>query len=216
MHRGEDGRASPRRPARHSMPSAPCPTAGRTARARGSRWPAPPGRGARAPRARGRWRRDLSGVDLAEARVDVPAQRARRRGRDARRGATACAAGCSCRPSRPAVARERAVLGATRTSRGSSRGGTQARARPRGQDARDVLDRVHGEVGAPVEERLLDLLHEEPLAADLGRAAGPGSCPRVVTTCSSTSSRSGVAPPRASRRRRGTGRARGRSGGWRR
>lgn len=34
--------------------------------------------------------------------------------------------------------------------------------------ARHVLDGVHGEVGPPVEQRLLDLLHEESLAPDVG------------------------------------------------
>ncbi len=39
------------------------------------------------------------------------------------------------------------------------------------EPGRHVLDRVHGEVGAPLEESLLNLLDEEPLAANLRERA---------------------------------------------
>ena len=42
---------------------------------------------------------------------------------------------------------------------------------PLRKHARHVLDRVDGEIGAPLQERLLDLLHEEALASHLGQRA---------------------------------------------
>ncbi len=60
-------------------------------------------------------------------------------------------------------------FGATRTSRASTRGQRDAREdEPGGELAGDVLDRVDREVRAAREERLFDLLDEQPLAADLG------------------------------------------------
>jgi hypothetical protein len=38
---------------------------------------------------------------------------------------------------------------------------------PRGQRRRHVLGRVHRQVEAPIEQRVLQLLHEEALVADL-------------------------------------------------
>ena len=43
------------------------------------------------------------------------------------------------------------------------------------QPGRHVLHRVHREIDAPVQQRLLDLLGEEPLAADLGERVGQRS-----------------------------------------
>ena len=56
---------------------------------------------------------------------------------------------------------------ATSASRGSARSGNAASASPARSRRGQILRAVHGEVGAAVEQRLLDLLHEQALAADL-------------------------------------------------
>jgi hypothetical protein len=54
-----------------------------------------------------------------------------------------------------------------KTSRASSRGSTASDREPRRQHGRHVLGRMHREVDARREQRLLDLLGEQALAADL-------------------------------------------------
>ena len=66
---------------------------------------------------------------------------------------------------------------------------------------RQILGRVHGEVGAPVEHRLLHLLHEHTLAAERVDRADRAPRSPVVCTSTSSTSRSGTARRRAVRRR---------------
>ena len=95
---------------------------------------------------------------------------ARSRGRAARAAPAPCAAARRCRPGalrqRGDARRRRRV--ATSASRGSSRGRCAAITSPGGSQRRHVLQRMDGESIAAVEQRLLDLLGEQALAADLG------------------------------------------------
>ena len=59
-------------------------------------------------------------------------------------------------------------LRVTSTSRGILARGKGAEHEPVGQHRGHVLQAVHGDVDAAVEQRLLDLLHEERLAAEVG------------------------------------------------
>ena len=59
----------------------------------------------------------------------------------------------------------------TSTSRGSSRLSTPADRKSGRQHRLHVLQRMHGEIDAAVEQRLLDFLREKALAADLGKQA---------------------------------------------
>ncbi len=80
---------------------------------------------------------------------------------------------------------------------------------------RYVLRRVHGEVGAAVEQRLFDLLDEQTLAADLAQGAILDSVPQWSRPAALRSSGSGVLAA-GRRRTRGTERAPRRSYEWRR
>ena len=190
VHHGEDARRLASSSCTRSR-ARPAPPPGARPQATGPRWLALAEPEAHEPRAGEDDRVEFAGVDLAEARIDVAAH-----GDDSRSGRAAAAtrsgAGCSSRRAPPA--------GARRASRASARRGRRARrpaegrstrARPGREDARDVLDRVHGEVRAAVEQRLLNLLHEETLAADLRERAMPIRSP-WSTTCSSTSSSPGL------------------------
>ena len=165
------GRAAARvssSPSRHSMPSAPWPMAGsETSGERISRRPVGPAQ----PLEPGE--REHDGVEhallhLAQARVDVAAHRLGAeigpgledgdRAPQARRARRARPAGSSA---------SFCPVRVTRASRGSSRGGDAGEREAGGELGGDVLDRVDGEVRAPVEERLLQLLDEEALAADV-------------------------------------------------
>ena len=44
---------------------------------------------------------------------------------------------------------------------------------PLGQPSLDILQRMHGEVDMAVDQRLIDLLGEQALAADLGKRGDP-------------------------------------------
>ena len=106
-------------------------------------------------RCRGSARNVAPGSTRRQLRDAADAARAdRRRARRARRAPT--------RGRRPDDA-----AGSTSASRGSSRGSVAAMSRPVGQHRRHVLGAVHREVDVAVEQRVFDLLDEQPLAADL-------------------------------------------------
>ena len=114
----------------------------------------------------------IARVELGQAGVDVAAQHARSAGPAG--GAAACAWRRRLAvPMRAPCGRasNEAWLRLTKASRGSSRSGMAAMTRPGGRLGRHVLHRVHRAVDAAVEQRLLDLLGEQPLAADLEQAA---------------------------------------------
>ena len=95
--------------------------------------------------------------------------------------------------------------------RPARRAGRRAAARSRSRDPSGstglhILQRMHRQIDAPVEQRLLDLLGEQPLAADLGEQAGPAPGRR---SCGSSPSRPPRRrPARDGRRAAGRGRAR--------
>ena len=108
------------------------------------------------------------------------------------------AASCARRRTEP-VADPRAGRAAsssvepTSASRGSARSGTAASTRPSGCGRRgQVLGRVHREVGAPCEHRVLHLLHEDAGAAegvDRARRCGGHRWSSTMTSSASTPSR---------------------------
>ena len=102
------------------------------------------------------------GVDVAPDRLDheVGPQRQPRR----------AAAGSRCRRRARRQIVERAGRRASRARRAGLRAAGTRRGEARGQLGRQVLQAVDGEVDVAVEERLLDLPHEQPLAADVGEA----------------------------------------------
>ena len=106
-------------------------------------------------------------VELAQARVDVAAQRLDSQMRDGARATALRGAGSTCRRRRPAGSSARlANLLDTNASRGSSRAVMPASAKPSRHFHRHVLQRMHGEVGAAVIHRHFELLDEQALAAD--------------------------------------------------
>ena len=79
-------------------------------------------------------------------------------------------------------ARRQGVEAASRPGRRGGRpaGGHRRQPQARGGDRREVLGRVDGDVGPPVEHGRLHLLDEDALAADLPRSGRPGAGRPVV------------------------------------
>ena len=168
--RAPRARARQRVAARVSSASAPCPTAG-SIRAGSSALVDALGRAraARGPRRRAPRRRAARSASLREPRVDVAAQRDDLEVRPRDAGAARARRRLPVPTRAPGAQRRRAV--APRARRRARRavgalGERGERECPPASSRGQVLRAVHGEVGAPVEQRLLDLLHEEPLAAD--------------------------------------------------
>ena len=160
--------------ARHSTASAPCATAGSMTSDdpgfRRSR-PALPSRSrphSASTSASTSPASSLASRVLTLPRIGTIARSGRIRSNCARRRSEAVPTRA---PSRQAREGKRAVR-PTSTSRGSSRWSTQPIASPARQHRLHVLQRMHREVDAAVEQRLLDLLGEQALAADLGEQAG--------------------------------------------
>ena len=157
------------------MASAPCPIAGSDSARRQRGGDAGAVTEALEARAGEHDRVELAGVDLA--------QRACRRCRATARRRDRAGARLSWQTRRKLEVPTRAPLGSDATScagiagrPAARRAGPRARGRapstrPTGHLGRQILHRVHRDLGAPVEQRLLDLLDEEPLAADLGERA---------------------------------------------
>ena len=156
------------RSVRHSSASAPCPTAGRLSSGSSSD-------AIRAPRP-SRFRpaaaRMIASyaplVELAQPRVDVSAQRQDRQQRIALAQLRLAA---QARRSDARAARQpgeiEIVIGHERVARILALGDRREREAV-GHVHRHVLQRMHGEVGAAVRHRQLELLDEEALAADVG------------------------------------------------
>ena len=106
----------------------------------------------------------VAAVELGEARLDVAAQRGELQARVARRDlrGAAQAGGAHARPRRQRAERGVAVgdEGVARVLALEDRGQHETGRQPGGH----VLHRVHGQFGAPVGHRLLELLHEQALA----------------------------------------------------
>ena len=113
----------------------------------------------------------LTAVDLAQTRIDVAAHgdQDQVRARALQRHLATQAARPHARAGRKRG--ERQVLGGDEhVTRILAQRDAHER-EPRRDDAGHVLDRVHGIVGAPLEQSLLDLLHEEPFAPHLRERA---------------------------------------------
>ena len=140
-------------------------------------------------------------LQLAQPGVDVAAQGLDRevgpRGQDQRPAPRA--GGSHHRARRAGRASPRAAR-VTRTSRGSSRGGKRGQAEAGRQLGGKILEAVHGDVDAPVEQRLLDLAHEEALAAEVGQARRGAAVPLRAPWGRSRPSAPAPAAPRRSRR----------------
>ena len=173
--------ACPASSARHSRASAPCPTAGsRTSVSRG-RAAGSLIAEAREPRGGEQQRVDLAGRATCASRVSTlprrnTTSRSRRRARSCARRRTLAVpmrapGGEPAEPVRPAADQHVARVGTWRD--GADR-------EPGGERRRHVLHGVHRAVDAPVRQRLLELLHEQSLAADrrerpLGQAVAAGA-----------------------------------------
>ena len=148
-------RASRRRPA--GSRSRRCPGRGRHAALDGDRRrdPLRRGRAAACPAAASTSASILAGVELAQPRVDVAANRHEPRARRGAARAARCGGRCSVpivgavaerAPARRRSSRAACRRGRTRASRGSSRGSVAAIVEPVGQRRRHVLGAVHREV----------------------------------------------------------------------
>ena len=102
-------------------------------------------------------------AQLPQPRLDVAAHRLDRRATARARAAAPAGAPTRCRCAFPGEAR----AAPTSASRGSSRSRYAPTTRPVGVGRGHVLRRVDGDVDAPGEERLLDLLDEDAARADL-------------------------------------------------
>ena len=166
-----------RRPPATSTAMMPCPgagthtSAGTSAEIRSLAGPAAAGRPRPAPA-----RRSSPGSSLRSRVSRLPRIGRNTRAREQPASAARRAARCSCRsvgdgPS--AVTRvgpgrvRRLPRGSTSASRGSSRGSAARQRQPVGQHRRHVLAAVHGEVDVAGQQRVLDFLDEQALAADL-------------------------------------------------
>ena len=101
---------------------------------------------------------------LLEPGLDVAAQLGEREVGSQRPRAARAGAPSRCRRARRCGSAS--SVAPTSASRGSPRSGTAASTRPAGRRRGQVLGRVHREVGAAVEHRLLHLLHEHAGAAE--------------------------------------------------
>ena len=134
-------------------------------------------------------------VELAQPRVEIPANgletgagKQTRELRDAPDAAGPDAGrGSEEWPGPPAASRRRRPPGSTTASRGSSRGSTAPMRQPVGQNGRQVLAAVHGEVDLAGQQAVFDFLHEEPLAADLRQGGFGEPSPDVLMTTISQS-----------------------------
>ena len=162
-----------RRRRRHSIASAPWPTAGSmTSIGAGSRSPRPLSPSRSSPHSASTSASTSPASSLPQPGVRHCRGSARSRGRADAAAAAPGGAARRCRFSRPfGSAASPAPSRDTSTSRGSSRGSTQAIVEPRREARLHVLQRMHRQVDPPVEQRLLDLLGEQALAADLGEQA---------------------------------------------
>ena len=114
----------------------------------------------------------VAGVELAEPRVEIPAHVQELGGgkplpqlRDPPH-----AAGADARHRQAAglwTLDLWTMTGSTSASLGSSRSSTARHLEPVGKHRRHVLAAVHGEIDVAAEQRILDFLHEQPLAADV-------------------------------------------------
>ena len=177
--------AARRRLRRHSTASAPCPTWGSiTDGSSSSVISAAPDPRRRARRRPSRWRRTRR--TFAEPGVDVAAQagEGQVRTQPGQLGPSAHRPGGHPRPGRPGPP------GWSRPARRAGRParGTQAMTRSSWVIDGQVLGRVHGHVGPPVEHGGLHLLDEHALAAHLPDRDVQAAVARVSTTTSSTSS----------------------------
>ena len=125
----------------------------------------------------------LALVQLAQARVEIAANRRETARRETTASAARCAGRCWCRSTAIGRAQRRAsstvvgrwldsraasaVTGSTTASSGSSRGRTRGDRQPSGSTRRHVLAAVHREIDVAAQQRILDFLHEQPLSANL-------------------------------------------------
>ena len=133
-----------------------------------------PGRRGRARRRRARRRRPCRS-GCRRCRGPRPARRRGRAPRSGRRGA-----GRRCRRGLPGGSSPRVSPSrATTTSRGSSRGGTAARAMPSAAAVGQVLERVHGDVDLAAQQRVAQRADEDAGAAELGERGAARASPSV-------------------------------------
>ena len=143
-------------------PSAPCATCGSITvgvEHLGHLRPASPSRSSAATRRRPR--RSPSSTRLRSRVSMLPRSGAEQRDRDEPRRAARAGAPSRCRRARRSGARR--ASRPTSASRGSPRSGTAASTRPGGVAGRQILGRVHREIGAAVEHGLLHFLDEHAL-----------------------------------------------------
>ena len=114
---------------------------------------------------------EVAGVEPGEARVDVAAQHGDLEPAETRRATGTGGAGSRCRRALPRVAPPASRAGSTRRRRADPRARGSRRCAAPAEADRHVLHRVHGDVDAAFEQPLLELLDEQPLAADRGEGA---------------------------------------------